>query len=155
MALIRGLVRFPLFQLAAVFFIILFLQAEADNSLFGEIFSGLDRLVDQSVTFASSLFSVKSFTRAGLTWWFMIGYVYLACSFLLYLVWLASGVLMNVVGRRNIFWLRTTIARERGVAAYHAWVPLERIRPDHISQQEWEEKFAWPANNRPPYRPLM
>jgi hypothetical protein len=28
-----------------------------------------------------------------------------------------------------------TIARERGIAAYHAWVPFERIRPVNISQE--------------------
>jgi hypothetical protein len=40
------------------------------------------------------------------------------------------------------------------VAAYRAWLPLERIRPPHIPQEKWEEAFAWPANNKPPYPPL-
>ncbi|MGH6665465.1 MAG: hypothetical protein ACREB2_11270, partial [Pseudolabrys sp.] len=31
----------------------------------------------------------------------------------------------------------------------------EKIRPEHIAQPEWEERFAWPANNLPPGRPLM
>ena len=44
--------------------------------------------------------------------------------------------------------------RERGIAAYRAWVPLERIRPVSIPQEKWEETFAWPANNEPPYPPL-
>ena len=26
--------------------------------------------------------------------------------------------------------------------------------PPHVSQREWEEEFAWPPNNRPPYPPL-
>jgi hypothetical protein len=33
-------------------------------------------------------------------------------------------------------------------------VPFERIRPVSIPQEKWEETFAWPANNEPPYRPL-
>jgi hypothetical protein len=50
--------------------------------------------------------------------------------------------------------LRNTIARERGIAAYRAWLPLERIRPVNIPQDKWEETFARPANNKPPYPPL-
>jgi hypothetical protein len=50
--------------------------------------------------------------------------------------------------------LRNAIARERGIAAYRAWVPFERIRPANIPQEQWEETFAWPANNKPPYLPL-
>jgi len=26
--------------------------------------------------------------------------------------------------------------------------------PPHVSQREWEEEFAWPPNDRPPYPPL-
>ena len=26
--------------------------------------------------------------------------------------------------------------------------------PEHISQRAWEEKFAWPPNDEPPYLPL-
>jgi hypothetical protein len=37
---------------------------------------------------------------------------------------------------------------------YRAWLPLERIRPVNIPQDKWEETFAWPANNKPPYPPL-
>jgi hypothetical protein len=38
---------------------------------------------------------------------------------------------------------------------YHTiLVPFERIRPVSIPQQRWEETFAWPANNEPPYPPL-
>jgi hypothetical protein len=58
------------------------------------------------------------------------------------------------VGWANLFYLRNAIARERGIAAYRAWVPFERIRPVNISQEKWEETFAWPANNEPPYPPL-
>lgn len=154
MAPIRSVVRFPLFQLAIVVLIILLLQSADDHSLFGQIFFVLDKLVDQTVALVSSLFNVKSFTKAWLTSGFMIAYVYLACLLLLYLLRLVTGALMDVIGRRNVFWLRKQIARERGIAAYRAWLPLERIRPTHIPQEAWEEQFAWPANNRAPYRSL-
>ena len=62
--------------------------------------------------------------------------------------------LVDFVGWTNLFYLRNAIARERGIAAYRAWVPFERIRPVSIPQQKWEETFAWPANNKPPYPPL-
>ena len=53
---IRSIVRFPLFQLAVVVVIILLLQAADDNSVFGRIFDGLDKLVDASVHFVSRAF---------------------------------------------------------------------------------------------------
>ena len=58
--------------------------------------------------------------------------------------------------RRRSGWtvIGNAIARERGIAADRAWVPLERIRPVSIPQEKWEETFAWPANNEPPYPPL-
>jgi hypothetical protein len=61
---------------------------------------------------------------------------------------------IDFVGWSNLFGLRNAIARERGIAAYRAWVPFERIRPVSIPQEKWEETFAWPANNEPPYPPL-
>jgi hypothetical protein len=75
---IRGIVRFPLFQLAAVVTIILLLQAADDKSAFGQIFNGLDNLVDSTVRLFSAAFNVKSFTKSWLTSGFMIAYVYLA-----------------------------------------------------------------------------
>jgi hypothetical protein len=77
---IRTIVRFPLFQLAFVVAIILLLQAADDNSTFGRIFNGLDKLVDATVRLFSALFDVKSFTRSGLTAGLMIAYVYLDLS---------------------------------------------------------------------------
>jgi hypothetical protein len=85
----------------------------------------------------------------------MIAYVYLACLLILLLARLATRALLDVIGRSNAFGLRRMIARERGIAAYRAWLPLERIRPNHIPREQWEETFAWPANDRPPYRPLV
>ena len=151
----RAIVRFPLFQLAIVVALILWLQAADDKSAFGQLFESLDTLVDSTVTLLATAFTVKSFTKSWLVSGFMIAYVYLACLLILFLVRLAIGALVDFVGQRNVLWLRTAIARERGVGAYRAWVPLERIRPTHISQQEWEERFAWPRNNMPPYPSLM
>ena len=151
---IRSIVRFPLFQLAVVVTIILFLQAANDNSTLGQIFHALDELVDATVKLFSELFQVKSFTRSGLTAGLMIAYVYLACLVLLFLMRVVIRVIVDLVGWSNAFGLRNAIARERGIAAYRAWVPFEKIRPTNISQEKWEEEFAWPANDKPPYPPL-
>jgi hypothetical protein len=151
---LRGLARFPLFQFAIVIAAILFLQAADEKSALGELFSGLDRLVDSSVTAISAVITVKSFTKAWLTSGFMIAYVYLAWLLILFLVGAGLRVIVDLIGRNNLFWLRNAIARERGIAAYRAWLPFERIRPDQCSQQEWEQRFAWPPNNQPPYQPL-
>jgi hypothetical protein len=152
--MIRGIIRFPLFQLAVVVAIILWLQAADDNSAPGEIFNGLDKLVGSSVDLVSAVLSVKSFTKAWLTSGFMIAYVYLACLLMLFLLRLMIGALVDTVGRSNVLGLRSIIARERGIGAYRAWLPLERIRPADIPQQQWEEQFAWPPGDKPPYRPL-
>jgi hypothetical protein len=151
---IRGLIRFPLVQFAIVIGIILWLQAADDKSVFGEIFAALDSLVESTLQMVSAIFTVKSFTRSWLTFGFMIAYVYLAGSFILWLARLFIIAAVDFAGRHNIFYLRSAIARERGIGAYRAWVPLERIRPDHIPQRDWEETFAWPADNKPPYPPL-
>ena len=154
LAPLRRIVRFPLLQLAIVIAVILWLQAADDRSIFGQIFNGLDKLVDATVQLFSAVFTVKSFTKSWLISGFMIAYVYLAGSLILYLVRLMIIAAVDFVGRSNLLYLRNAIARERGIGAYRAWVPLERIRPAHISQQEWEQTFAWPADNKPPYPPL-
>jgi hypothetical protein len=151
---IRSIVRFPLFQLAIVVALILFLQAADPTSALGRIFTGLDRLVGTTVDLCAAVFDVRSFTKSWLTSGFWIGYVYLACLLILYLARLAIGAAVDLIGRHNAFWLRNAIARERGIAAYRAWVPFEKIRPPHIPQPQWEETFAWPADNKPPYPPL-
>jgi hypothetical protein len=151
---IRAIARFPLFQFAVVVAVILFLQAADENSALGHIFDGLDKLVDSTVAFFSTIVTVKSFTKSWLTSGFMIAYVYLACLFILFLARVAITVVVDLIGRKNLFWLRSAIARERGIRAYRAWLPFERIRPRHISQQEWEQKFAWPPNNQAPYQSL-
>ena len=151
---IRSIVRFPLFQLAVVVAVILLLQAADDKSAFGQIFNGLDKLVDYTMRSLSTVFNVKSFTKSWLTSGFWIAYVYFACLLILSLLRFTIRAAVDLVGRSNLFWLRNAIARERGIAAYHAWVPFERIRPANIPQEKWEEAFAWPANNKPPYPPL-
>ena len=151
---VRSIVRFPLFQLAVVVALILLLQAADDKSALGQIFNGLDKLVDSTVGLLSAVFNVKSFTKSWLTSSFWIAYVYLACLLILSLVRVTIRGVVDFVGWSNAFGLRNAIARERGIAAYRAWVPFERIRPDNIPQEKWEEEFAWPANNKPPYPPL-
>jgi len=151
---IRSIVRFPLFQLAIVIGVILWLQAADDKSIFGQLFNGLDKLADSTVQLVSTVFTIKSFTKAWLISGSMIAFVYLAGLVILSLVRLMIKNVIDFVGRSNILYLRNAIARERGIEAYRAWVPLERIRPTHISQQDWEGAFAWPPNNRPPYPPL-
>jgi len=151
---IRSIVRFPLFQLAVVVAIILFLQAADDSTMFGQVFNVIDKLVDATVKLFSELFQVKSFTRSGLIAGLMIAYVYLVCLVFLYLARFSIRVIVDLIGWSNAFGLRSAIARERGIAAYRAWAPFERIRPTNIPQEKWEEEFAWPANNKPPYPPL-
>ena len=151
---IRSIVKFPLFQLAVVVAVILWLQAADDSSAFGQIFNGLDKLVDATVRSFAAVFNVKSFTKSWLTSGFWIAYVYLACLLILFLVRVTISAVVDLVGRSNAFWLRNAIARERGIVAYRAWVPFERIRPANIPQEKWEETFAWPADNKPPYPPL-
>src|SRR5260370_29526739 len=129
---IRSIVRFPLFQLAIVVAVILFLQSADESSAFGQIFNGLDKLVDATVTFFSAIFTVKSFTKSWLTSGFMIAYVYLACLLILFLVRVVIRATVDFIGWSNLFGLRNAIARERGIAAYRAWVPFERIRPASI-----------------------
>ena len=151
---IRSIVRFPLFQFAVVVAVILLLQAADEKSALGQIFNGLDKLVDSTVGLLSAVFNVKSFTKSWLTSSFWIAYVYLACLLILSLVRVMIRGVVDFVGWSNAFGLRNAIARERGIAAYRAWVPFERIRPNNIPQEKWEEAFAWPANNKPPYPPL-
>jgi len=151
---IRSLVRFPLFQLAVVVAVILWLQAADEKSATGQIFAALDVLVDTTVRLFAAAFTVKSFTKSWLNSGFWIAYVYLACLLILFLARVIIRIAVDFIGRHNAFWLRNAIARERGIAAYRAWLPFERIRPAEIPQSAWEEAFAWPANNEPPYPPL-
>jgi hypothetical protein len=151
---IRSFIRFPLVQLALVIVLITFLQAADEKSVLGQIFNLLDAVVDWTVRAVSAIFNVRSFTRSWLISGLMIAYVYLAGLLILSFARLLIRAGLDFVGRSNAFWLRGAIARERGIAAYRAWLPLERIRPAHIPQEKWEETFAWPPNDKPPYPPL-
>jgi hypothetical protein len=152
---IRRIIRFPLFQFAAVVAIVLLLQAADDQSFLGWIFDRLDQLVAATVLLCSNLFTVKSFTRSGLTVFLTVAYVYLALAVALFVLRVVLRALTDLVGWSNAFGLRNTIARERGIAAYRAWLPFERIRPASIPQAQWEETFAWSADNKPPYPSLL
>jgi len=151
---IRGLARFPPFQFGIVVLLIFVLQAADEKTIFGQIFDVLDRIVDATVKVCSELFKVKSFTRSGLTLGLMIAYVYVALLLFLLGIRSAFRLVIELLAWSNAFGLRNAIARQRGIAAYRAWLPLERIRPRVIPQEKWEEAFAWLANNAPPYPPL-
>jgi hypothetical protein len=151
---VRNVLRFPLVQLAIVIGLILWLQTAEDGSVLGQVYSAIDSGVELGVAWLSNAFHFKSFTRSWLSTGLWIAYVYLACLIMLFVLRVMGRSLVELAGRTNAFGLRRMIARERGIAAYRAWLPLERIRPDHIPQDEWERTFAWPPNNQPPYRPL-
>jgi len=154
LAPIRRLLSSPLLHFAIVVVLIVVLEAAPNDTLLGKLSDGLDKLVDATVQLFSAIFNVRAFTKSWLTSGFWIGYVYLACLLILFLVRMAIRFVVDFAGQHNAFWLRNTIARERGIAAYRAWVPLEKIRPPNIPQQAWEERFAWPADNKPPYPPF-
>jgi len=151
---IRSIVRSRLFQVAAVVVIILLLQYANENSPAGLISDGLDKVVEASVQFGSEFFRLKTFTKSVLTAGLMIVYVYFVCLLILFLLRQVFRWTIDVIGWSNLFYLRNAIARERGIAAYRAWVPFERIRPAEIPQEKWEAAFAWPPDNKPPYPPL-
>jgi hypothetical protein len=150
---VQRVLRFPLFQLAVVVFVILFLQAADDQSIRGQVFNGLDKLVSATMSLIVSVFDVKSFTRSWLTSGFWIAYVYAACLAIYYLGRMVTRTIVDRAARSNA-WLRNSLARDRGIEAYRAWEPLESIRPENVPQEKWEETYAWPANNQPPYQPL-
>jgi hypothetical protein len=154
LAPIRRVVLFPLFQLAVTVAVILWLQAAPDNSILGQIYNLLDRAVDFTVQRCAALFEVRSFTKSWLTTAFWIAYVYLIGLLILSVAKVIVLSVVEAVARYNSFFLRSAIARDRGIEAYRAWLPLERIRPAHIAQERWEETYAWPPDNKPPYPPL-
>jgi hypothetical protein len=127
---VRWLLRFPLVQLAVVIFLILVMQAADDRTALGEAFGALDRLVDSSIGAVSALFTVKSFTKSWLTFGFMIGYVYLACWLIFSIARIGVRLLVDFVGRQNILWLRSTIARPRhwSISRLVAWKRFGLLR---------------------------
>ena len=125
-----------------------------DYAVLGPMADGLKGLVTATVQLCSKYFRVGILTKPVLQVGLMIGYVYIICVFAFFLLRLVIAFIIDLIGSSNFLWLRSAIARERGIAAYRAWLPLERIRPRQIPQDKWEETFAWPPDNQPPYPPL-
>ncbi len=98
-----------------------------------------------TVRFFAEHFRIGILTDPVLQVGLIIVYVYVVCLVIAFFARIVLRKLVDFVGRSNFLWLRNTIAQERGIAAYRAWVPFERIRPAHIPQEKWEESFAWPA----------
>ncbi len=144
-----------LFQLAVVVLIILLLDHYSyDYPVLQPVADGLKALVNATVQLCSEYFRIGILTDPVLQVGVMIAYVYMVCLLIFSLLRVIVRSLLDLAGWSNFLWLRNSIARERGIAAYRAWLPLERIRPADCPQAEWEEEFAWPANNEPPYPPL-
>ena len=153
---IRRLAGSRLVQLAVVVGLILLLENFSDSRpLVSEIADALDKAVEGTVALVSDhLVRLRTFSKSLVTDSVMIVYVYVACLLIFTVLRFAVRRLIDVAGLTNFLWLRNTIARERGIAAYRAWLPLERIRPTDCPQEVWEEQFAWPKGDKPPYPPL-
>lgn len=153
---IRRLAASRLVQLAVVVALILLLENFSDSRpLVSEIADALDKAVEGTVQLVSDhLVRLRTFSKSLLTDSVMILYVYVACLVIFTVLRFVVRRLIDIAGLTNFLWLRNTIARERGIAAYRAWLPLERIRPTDCPQEVWEQQFAWPKDNKPPYPPL-
>jgi len=152
---IRRIANSRLFQLGAVVVIVLLLENFSNNAVLARTADGLDKLVEWTVQLISDhVHNLRTLTKSMLTDGVMIGYVYVVCLAAFALLRRLISLSLDLAGRTNFLWLRRTIARERGIAAYRAWLPLERIRPADYTQAVWEEEFAWPADGNPPYPPL-
>lgn len=151
---IRRLMNWSVIQFCIVVVVILFLEYQDPNTIGGQVYGWLNSLVTTSLNFLSHVHEMRSFTRAFLTVGLTIAYGF--CVLWLFLE-ACRRIIRNGVdfaGRHNFLGLRNAIARDRGIAAYRAWEPLEHIRPPEIPQFVWEERFAWPANDEPPYPSL-
>jgi hypothetical protein len=135
---IRHIANSRLFQLAIIVAIILV----------------LDHYSYDYAVLCSRYFGVGILTDPVLQVGLMIIFVYIVCLMIFYLLQITIRAVIDLVGSSNFLWLRSTIARERGISAYRAWLPLEKIRPAAIAQEDWEEMYAWPADNKPPYATL-
>ena len=152
---IRRIANSRLFQLAVVVTIILALDHYSyDYAVLRPLAEGLKDLVTATVNLCSEYFHVGILTDPVLQVGLMIAYVYLVCLLIFFALRVAFRALIDLIGWSNFLWLRSTIARERGIAAYDAWLPLEKIRPDDCPQEVWEQQYAWPAGDKPPYPPL-
>jgi hypothetical protein len=153
---IRRVANSRVFQLALVIVIILLLDHYSyDYIVFRLIATDLKDLVTATVQLCSEYFRVGILTDPVLQVGLVIAYVYIIYLFVSFLLRLGTAFVIDLIGSSNFLWLRSAIARERGIAAYRAWLPLERIRPRDIPQDKWEQAFAWPPGNVPPYPPLL
>jgi hypothetical protein len=121
---IRRIVRFPLFQFAAVVAIVLFLQAADEQSLFGWIFDELDRAVAATVSLCSNLFSVKSFTRSGLTLFLTVAYVYVAIAIALFVLRAVLRGVIDLMGWSTPLVLETPLPGKGGLRLIGLGCPL-------------------------------
>lgn len=144
----------PLLHFVIVVILIVVLEAAPNDTALGTLSDGLDKLVDSTAQIVSDVFTLKTVTKSLVLTAIAMAYVYACLAAGLYVLRAVVRGLVNLAGRTNFLGLRAMIARERGIAAYRAWLPLESIRPDQISQQEWEATYAWPPGNRPPYPSL-
>ena len=153
---IRRVASSRLVQFGAVVALILLLENFSDNRpVLSQVADGLDKAVEATVQFVSDhLLRLRTFSRSLLTDSVMIFYVYIICLVIFTVLRFTIRTVVDIAGLTNFLWLRDTIARERGIAAYRAWLPLERIRPRDCPQEVWEERFAWPKGDKPPYPPL-
>jgi hypothetical protein len=153
---IRRLASSRLVQLGVVVAIILLLENFSDSRpIVSQVADMLDKAVEGTVQIVSDhLVRLRTFSKSLLTDSVMIVYVYVACLLIFTVLRFFVRRLIDFMGWSNFLWLRSTIARERGIAAYRAWLPLERIRPADCPQDVWEEQFAWPKDDKPPYPAL-
>ena len=153
---IRRLASSRLVQLGVVVAIILLLENFSDSRpIVSQVADVLDKAVEGTVQIVSDhLVRLRTFSKSLLTDSVMIVYVYVACLLIFTVLRFFVRRLIDFMGWSNFLWLRSAIARERGIAAYRAWLPLERIRPADCPQEVWEEQFAWPKDDKPPYPPL-
>ena len=153
---IRRLASSRLVQLGVVVAIILLLENFSDSRpIVSQVADMLDKAVEGTVLIVSDhLVRLRTFSKSLLTDSVMIVYVYVACLLIFTVLRFFVRRLIDFMGWSNFLWLRSTIARERGIAAYRAWLPLERIRPADCPQEVWEEQFAWPKDDKPPYPAL-
>jgi hypothetical protein len=153
---IRRLASSRLVQLGVVVALILLLENASENRVvLSQIADVLDKAVEGTVQLVSDhLVRLRTFSRSLLTDSVMVVYAYIVCLVIFTVLRFVVRLLIDAAGWSNFLWLRNAIARERGIAAYRAWLPLERIRPADCPQDLWEERFAWPKDNKPPYPPL-
>ena len=153
---IRRLASSRLVQLGVVVAIILLLENFSDGRpIVSQVADMLDKAVEGTVQIVSDhLVRLRTFSKSLLTDSVMIVYVYVACLLIFTVLRFFVRRLIDFMGWSNFLWLRSAIARERGIAAYRAWLPLERIRPADCPQEVWEEQFAWPKDDKPPYPAL-